>query len=90
MTVRCFIATGKDDFALLSSSVTIPGNARTGDMRCFNVLIIGDNFIETDEVFRVTISTFFPDLVGDPSSATITVTHDGDGKAKITVKLYDY
>ena len=49
-------------------------------MQCFDVLIIGDNFIETDEVFRVTISTFFPDFVGDPSSATITVTRDGDGK----------
>ena len=70
---------GKDDFALLSDFVTLPSNARLGDMRCFDILIIGDNFIETDEVFRVTISTFFPDFVGDPSSATITVTRDGDG-----------
>ena len=70
---------GKDDFALLSDSVTLPSNARLGDMRCFDILIIGDNFIETDEVFRVTISTFFTDFVGDPSSAIITVTRDGDG-----------
>ena len=49
-------------------------------MECFDILIIGDNFIETDEVFRVTISTFFPDFVGDPRSATINITRDGDGK----------
>lgn len=73
-------ATGKDDFALLSDSVTLPSNARMGDMRCFDVLIIGDNIIETDEIFRITISTLFPDFLGDPSSATITVTRDGDGK----------
>ncbi len=48
-------------------------------MRCFDILIIGDNFIETDEIFNVTISPFFPDYVGDPSSAIITVTRDGDG-----------
>ena len=89
--VRGFLFTamshaGKDDFAPLSDSVTLPSNARLGDMRCFDILIIGDNFIETDEVFRVTISTFFPDFVGDPSSATVTVTRDGDGMTIITFK----
>lgn len=71
---------GKDDLALLSNSVTFTSNSRLDEQECFRVLIIGDNFIETDEVFRVTISTLFPDIVGDPSSATITVTRDGDGK----------
>ena len=75
---------GKDDFALLSNSVTFPSNARLNDDQCFDILIIGDNFIETDEVFNITISTVFPDFVGDPSSAMITITHDGDGKANKT------
>ena len=57
-----------------------PETARQDDMKCFQVLIIGDNFIEVDEVFHVNISTFFPDLIGDPGSATVTINHDGDSK----------
>ena len=80
---------GKDDFALLSNSVTFANNARQGDQQCFRVLIIGDNFIETDEVFRVNISTFFSDFVGNPSSTIITVTRDGDGKIK-TITIIEF
>ena len=68
-----------DDFALLRNSLTFQDNARLNDEECFQVLIIGDNFIEVDEVFHVNLSTRFPDLLGDPSTATITISHDGDG-----------
>lgn len=68
--------------------MSFPEDARQNDVECFQLLIIGDNFIEIDEVFRVNLSTFYPDLVGDPGSATVTIIHDGDSKTnKCTLSL---
>lgn len=69
-----------DDFTLLSNSVAFQSNARVNDTACFEILIIGDNVIETDEVFYVNLSTRFPDRLGDPSFSRVTVSHDGDGE----------
>ena len=66
----------------MNKSITFPDTAREGDSMLFQVLVLGDNFIETDEVFSVNISSFFPDVIGDPSSASVTIIHDGDSKTK--------
>ena len=71
---------GLNDFIPLNESITFPDNAREGDSISFQILVIGDNFVETNEVFTVNISSFFPDVIGDPSSATVTIIHDGDSK----------
>lgn len=81
-TFPCVLLAAMNDFNLLSNTVTFQDNARENDRACFQVLIIGDNFIETDETFHVNLSTNFPDILGDPNSATVTVRHDGDGKNK--------
>ena len=71
------------DFSLLNTSVTFRDNSRQGDRQCFQVLVKGDNFIETDEVFNVRISPLYRDLLREPYSTTITIVHDGDGKKLI-------
>lgn len=64
----------------MSDSVSFQNNARVNDRACFDILIIGDNIIETDEIFLVNLSTVFLDRLGNPSSATVTISHDGDGE----------
>ena len=49
-------------------------------MELVQVVVLGDNFIETDEVFAVNISTLFLDIVDEPSSVTVTIVRDGDSK----------
>ena len=71
---------GLSDFVLLNDSVTFPPNSRPDDKEPFYVLVLGDNFIEIDEVFAVNLSAVFPDFIGDPESAIVTIIHDGDSK----------
>ena len=67
------------DFSLLNNSVTFQDNSRQGDRMCFQVLVNGDNFIEIDEVFHVSLSPLYRDLLNEPNSTTIIIIHDGDG-----------
>ena len=53
---------GLSDFVLLNDSVTFPPNSRPDDKEPFYVLVLGDNFIEIDEVFAVNLSALFPDF----------------------------
>ena len=84
-----YCAAGLNDFILLNDSVTFPVNSRINDMEPFYVQILGDNFIEIDEMFSINISTVFPDIIGDPGSAIVTINRDGDSKpcAMINSKL---
>ena len=75
-----YYAAGLNDFILLNDSISFPVNSRINDMEPFYVLILGDNFIEIDEMFAINISTVFPDIIGDPGSAIVTINHDGDSK----------
>lgn len=75
-----FTTAESEDFILLSNHVTFPRNATSGDKECFELLIIGDDFIEANESLRVTISSFTSDIVGDPSSFVIHLTNDDDSK----------
>lgn len=72
--------TGRNDFVLLNDLLTFPEDSRPADEKCFQVLVLGDNFIETDEMFAINISTFFPDLIGSPGSVLVTISRDGDSK----------
>lgn len=65
---------------LLNDFVTFPEASRPDDQNCFQAVVLGDNFIETDEVFAINISTFFPDLIGSPGSVLVTISRDGDSK----------
>lgn len=71
---------GAEDFILQANAVTFTSANRVGDRLPVPVVVLGDNFIETDEVFAVNISTIFPDMTADPSSATVTISRDGDSK----------
>lgn len=64
----------------MNTSVTFPPNSRPNDQQPFYILILGDNFIEIDEVFAVNLSAVSPDIIVDPGSAVITINHDGDSK----------
>lgn len=74
------LITGQSDFVLLNTSVTFPPNSRPNDQQPFYILILGDNFIEIDEVFAVNLSAVSPDIIADPGSAVVTINHDGDSK----------
>lgn len=76
-----------NDFVLLNQFVTFPDDARQGDQELFQILVLGDNFIETNEEFAVNISTVFSDLIGEPGSAIVTIIHDGDSKTPSPYRL---
>lgn len=62
----------------------------TGSSICQTISIIGDNVMEEDETFRVVVVPVNNlDEITGPSSVTITISDDGDGKDHFRIS-YNY
>jgi|GEM_PF-2497044 len=66
-------ATSGTDYSALSGSVTIPSGQTSADA---DVTALADNLVEGNETIIATISSNSAYAVGDPASATLTITDD--------------
>ena len=69
------------DYEINQTSITIPNGTLEDEEYCITITIIGDDQMESNEVFEV---TFTPqnevDVFNGPPTVSITIMDDGDGK----------
>ncbi len=53
--------------------------------QCFNITILDDTIMESEEEFQVTLTTVMENVTLDPNTTTITVADD-DGKHPSSLK----
>ena len=70
---------GDGDFSGATLSAMFESGSVTGDVRCVNVSIINDNFVEFDEVFAVELQTQsgLDRVIGDTDISVTIVDDDG-------------
>ena len=77
-----FYCLGPNDFVALDNQLlTIPSSTALGVNVCQTVTIVGDNIVESNEMFQVVVTPAdSDDQVSDPPRFTITITSEpGDG-----------
>jgi len=75
-----------NDFVELENLLlTILSSSVVGDSVCRSVTIVGDDVLESDEIFTVILYPVNPeDSIMGSNTSTVTILNDGDGMSSIT------
>ena len=85
MTFHSNRADSNDFVELENLLLTIPSSSAVGDSTCQSVTIVGDDVLESDEIFTVILYPVNPeDSINGSSTSTVTILNDGDGMSGLS------
>ena len=78
---KFLFCTDSNDFVELDNlTLTIPSSTPVGTSTCQSVTILGDDTLESNELFTVTLYPVNPrDSITGSNTSTVTILDDGDG-----------
>lgn len=85
MTFHSNRADSNDFVELDNLLLTIPSSSVVGDSTCQSVTIVGDDVLESDEIFTVILYPMNPeDSITGSNTSTVTILNDGDGMSGLS------
>ena len=70
------LITAQDDYIPVSNMELTFQPAPTPQPQCDDIQLENDNIVESDEIFRVILSSTDSAVVTDPNTATVTISND--------------